>query len=149
VYDIEFENFKSRNPLNPALFGPGGASVPLQDLSGNRTRNTPDWTLQVGAGYEFELSNGGRVSLGASLSSFDKQFFTEFEDSRLSASSYSLVDANIKYTTPSGKISVNVFGKNLIDEFVLSGAFAISTSRTIAGTYLPPRTYGVTVSYNF
>ncbi len=149
AYDIEFDDFKSRNPLNPALFGPGGASVPLQDLSGNRTRNTPDWTLQVGAEYEFELSNGGRVSLGASLSSFDKQFFTEFEDSRLSADSYSLVDANIKYTTPSGKISVNVFGKNLTDEFVLSGAFAISTSRTIAGTYLPPRTYGVTVSYNF
>ena len=44
---------------------------------------------------------------------------------------------------------MNLFARNLTDEFVLAGAFAISTSRTIAGTYLPPRTYGVTVSYSF
>ena len=149
AYDIEFDEFLSRNPLDAALFGPGGASVPPEDLSGNRTRNTPDWTLQLGATYELELSNGGRLALSGSLSATDKQFFTEFEDTRLSASSHTLIDAGIKYTTPSGKISVNVFGKNLTDEFVLSGAFAIATSRTIAGTYLPPRTYGVTVSYAF
>jgi iron complex outermembrane recepter protein len=149
AYNIEFDDFKSRNPLDPALFGPAGASVPLQDLSGNPTRNTPDWTLQLGADYELELSNGGRLGFGASLSATDKQFFTEFKDSRLSQSSYTLFDANIKYTTPSGRISVNLFAKNLTDEMVVSGAFAISTSRTIAGTYLPPRTYGMTVSYTF
>jgi iron complex outermembrane recepter protein len=149
AYDIEFDDFLSRDPLDARLFGPGGAAVPPEDLSGNRTRNTPDWTLQVGARYELELPNGGKLQLGGSLSATDKQFFTEFEDSRLSASSHTLIDANIKYTTPSGRISVNLFGKNLSDEMVLSGAFAIATSRTIAGTYLPPRTYGVTVSYSF
>jgi iron complex outermembrane recepter protein len=149
AYDIEFDDFLSRDPLDARLFGPGGALVPPEDLSGNRTRNTPDWTLQLGARYELELPNGGTLALGGSLSATDKQFFTEFEDSRLSAGSYTLIDANIKYTTPSGKISINLFGKNLTDEMVLSGAFAIATSRTIAGTYLPPRTYGITVSYNF
>lgn len=149
AYDIEFDDFASRDPLDARLFGPGGAAVPPADLSGNRTRNTPDWTLQVGARYELELPNGGKLQLGGSLSATDKQFFTEFEDSRLSASSYTLIDANIKYTTPGGRISVNLFGKNLSDEMVLSGAFAIATSRTIAGTYLPPRTYGVTLSYSF
>ena len=42
---------------------------------------------------------------------------------------------------------MNIWGKNLTDEFVVSGAFAVSTSRTITGTYLPPRQYGVTVGY--
>ena len=149
AYDIEFDDFLSRNPLDPALFGPGGAQVPPLDLSGNPTRYTPDWTLQIGASYELLLANGGTLAFGSGLSATDRQYFTEFKNPRLSQSAYTLIDANVRYTTPSGKISVNFFAKNITDEFVLAGAFAISTSRTIAGTYLPPRTYGVTVSYSF
>lgn len=53
------------------------------------------------------------------------------------------------YTSADDKLTVNFWGKNLTNEKVLSGTFAISTSRTITGTYLPPRQYGVTVGYNF
>jgi iron complex outermembrane recepter protein len=149
LYDIEFDDFQSRNPLDPALFGPGGASVPPLDLSGNPTRNTPDWTLQLGATYELLLPNGGTLALGADLSATDRIYFTEFKNPRLSQSSYTLIDANLRYTTPDGRVSVSLFAKNITDEFVLAGAFAIATSRTIGGTYLPPRTYGVTISYSF
>jgi len=148
-YDIEFDDFLSRDPLNEALFGPSGASVPPADLSGNRPRNTPDWTVNVSATYDYPLANGATLTFGGSLSVMDEQFYTEFENDRLSADKYKIVDARIKYTTPSGRISVSLFGRNLTDEFVVAGAFAISTSRTVAGTYLPPRTYGMSVSYNF
>ena len=43
----EFTNFFSKDPLDPALFGPGGASVPDQDLSGNATRMSPEWSVNL------------------------------------------------------------------------------------------------------
>ena len=44
---------------------------------------------------------------------------------------------------------MNLWGKNLSDEMVVAGIYVISTTRTITGTYLPPRTYGATVGYKF
>ena len=38
---------------------------------------------------------------------------------------------------------------NIVNEAVEAGAFGFSTSRTIGGTLMPPRTYGVTLGYAF
>lgn len=148
-YHIRFDQFLSLNPLNPALFGPGGASLPLQDLSGNRPRNTPDWTADLSATYEIPLSNGGSLALTGAAASRGKQYYTEFNDDVTSQDTYTIYDASLFYTAANGRLTVNVWGKNLSDEMVLSGSYVISTTRTIAGTYLPPRTYGVTAGYKF
>ena len=148
-YDIRFDKFLSQNPINPALFGPGGTSLPLEDLSGNRPRNTPDWTAELSATYEWPLNNGASLAFTGSAASRDKQFYTEFNDEVTSQDSYTLYDANLLYTAPDGKLTVNFWGKNLADEMIVSGIYVTSTARTITGTYLPPRTYGATVGYKF
>ena len=148
-YHIRFDKFLSQNPINPALFGPGGLTLPLEDLSGNRPRNTPDWTAELSATYEWPLSNGGTLALTGAAASRDKQYYTEFNDEITSQDSYTLYDANLLYTAPGEKLTVNLWGKNLSDEMVVSGVYVISTTRTITGTYLPPRAYGFTVGYKF
>lgn len=150
-YDIRFDEFVTTNPLDPIGALQGLAGVPIQtvNLSGNRPRNTPDYSLSGRFTYKRELSNGGLVNAAIGYAYTGNQFFTEFNDRRLSANGYGILDANLKYTFPNKQVSINVWGKNLTDEFVASGAFAISTSRTITGTYLPPRQYGVTVAFNF
>ena len=148
-YRIRFDEFLSQNPINPALFGPGGLTLPLEDLSGNRPRNTPDWSAELSATYEWPLTNGGTLALSGSAASRDKQYYTEFNDEITSQDSYTLYDANLLYTAPGGKLTVNLWGKNLSDEMVVAGVYVISTTRTITGTYLPPRTYGATVGYKF
>ena len=60
-----------------------------------------------------------------------------------------MLDANILYRAPDGHLSVNLWAKNITDELVYAGSFSISTSRAIGGTLMPPRTYGVTVGYDF
>ena len=60
-----------------------------------------------------------------------------------------MVDANLKWRDASDKYSVNLWVKNLFDELVWSGSYAVATSRTIGGTLMPPRTYGVTFGVEF
>lgn len=150
-YDIEYSEFVTTDPLDPlgALQGLAGLPVRTVDLSGNRPRNTPEYTFGVRGTYETDLASGGNIQASAAYNYTGSQFYTEFNDSRLAADSYGILDANLKYTFPNDALSVNLWVRNLTDEFVVSGAFAVSTSRTITGTYLPPRQYGLTVGYTF
>jgi iron complex outermembrane receptor protein len=145
----EFTEFFSKDPLDPALFGPGGASVPDQDLSGNATRMSPKWSVAVHPEYVVDLANGGTISLGSNFAYKSKQYHTEFNDDRLAQDGYIMLDANIMYEDPNGQFSLNAWVKNLTDELVYAGSFSVSTSRAIGGTLMPPRTFGVTAGYAF
>jgi iron complex outermembrane receptor protein len=147
--DSEFTEFFSKDPLDPALFGPGGASVPDQDLSGNATRMSPKWSVTVHPEYEVMLPSGGAVSLGANFAYKSKQYHTEFNDERLAQDGYILLDLNVRYESPDGRFSANAWVQNLTDELIYAGSFSVSTSRAIGGTLMPPRTYGLTLGYNF
>lgn len=150
-YDIEFDEFDTTNPLDPqsALQGLSGQTVDRVNLAGNRPRNTPEYSLGLRGTFGQELGNGGAVDYSVAYAYKGDQYFTEFNDDRMSSDAYGIFDANIKFTFPNDQLTINLWGKNLTDEFVQSGAFAISTSRAITATYLPPRTYGVTVGYDF
>jgi iron complex outermembrane receptor protein len=145
----EFTNFFSKDPLDPALFGPGGASVPDQDLSGNATRMSPRWSVNVFPTYDIDLADGSTLTLASNLAYRSRQFHTEFNDRRLSQGSYALLDANILYRSPSRHYSVNLWVKNITDHLVYAGSFSVSTSRAIGGTLMPPRTFGVTFGFTF
>jgi len=139
--NAEFTEFETDNPLD--------IGVNIQSLAGNSLRQSPEWSGTVRGQYEFNLANGGTISLGADVAYKDEQFFTEFNDDIAGADAYTLFNADIRYTSPSEKITFQVWGKNITDEVVTSGGFVISTGRVIARTLLPPATYGVTVGYNF
>ena len=147
--DSKFTRFFSKDPLNAALFGPGGSSVPDQDLSGNYTRMSPKWSLNLNPELRFDGFSESTFTLGANLAYRSKQFHTEFNDDRLAQDGYAMVDANLKWRDASDKYSVNLWVKNLFDELVWSGSYAVATSRTIGGTLMPPRTYGVTFGVEF
>lgn len=145
----KFTKFFSKNPLNAALFGPGGASLPDEDLSGNATRMSPKWTLNFNPTYTADLSSGASVVFGTNVSYRSKQYHTEFNDDRMAADGYVMVDANVKYRHSDDRTSVNLWVRNLTNELVWAGSYAVATSRTIGGTLMPPRTYGVTLGYEF
>ena len=148
-YDISFDDFTTTNPTDPlgALQGLAGVTVDTVNLSGNRPRNTPEYALGLRTTYTQDLQNGGVINYGLAYAYKGDQYFTEFNDDIMRADAYGILDANLRYELPNSNVSVNLWGKNLSDEFVASGAFAISTSRTITGTYLPPRSFGVTINW--
>ncbi|MBX9896877.1 MAG: TonB-dependent receptor [Qipengyuania sp.] len=145
-----FTNFFAADPLDARLFAPGAvASQLLKDLSGNPTRMSPDWSLNLNPRYEIDLGNTGTVTLASNFAYRSKQFHTEFADPRMAQEAYIMLDGNVRYETADGRWSANAFVKNITDELVWAGSFAVSTSRTIGGTLMPPRTYGVTLGYAF
>jgi iron complex outermembrane recepter protein len=148
--DSEFTAFLAPNPLNPAGYASTSPDTAiLQDLSGNRTRMSPEWSVTVHPTFDLNLNNGGSLTLAANAIYKDKQYHTEFNDDRMASDAYTLIDANILYTSPSDRYTVNLWAKNLTDEFVWAGSYVVSSTRTIGGTLLPPRTYGVTAGVRF
>ncbi|MED5546365.1 MAG: TonB-dependent receptor [Pseudomonadota bacterium] len=145
----KFTDFFSTDPLAPNLFGPGGNQVAPSDLSGNYTRMSPKWVFNFNPTYRIPLDSGANVQLGTNIAYRAKQYHTEFNDDRLAQDGYTMVDANVRYRHSDGKLSVNAWVKNVFDKLVWGGSYAVTTSRTIGGTLMPPRTYGVTVGYEF
>jgi iron complex outermembrane receptor protein len=146
--DSVFTEFLAPNPLDAASYSAAPGQAPLQDLSGNTTRMSPEWSFALHPSYEFALG-GGSLTLNANAVYKGEQFHSEFNDARMASEAYTLIDANILYRSPSERYTVNLWGKNLTDEFVWGGSYAVASTRTIGGTLLPPRTYGMTLSVNF
>jgi iron complex outermembrane receptor protein len=148
--DSKFTSFLAPNPLNAAGYSSTSPdNAILEDLTGNRTRMSPEWSFSVHPTYDLALNNGATLTLAANAIYKGKQFHTEFNDDRLASDAYTLVDANILYTSPGDRYTLNLWGKNLTDEFVWAGSYAVASTRTIGGTLLPPRTYGVTAGVKF
>jgi len=146
--DAEFAEFMSDDPIDLETVDP---NVPddLEDLSGNRPRQSPEWSGKIRGEYDFAMGNGGVITFGADWTFKSEQFFTEFNRENMRQDAYSLVNANIRYTSPSERFTVNVWGRNLTDEFVRSGMFASGGGRVITEALLPPVTGGITVGYDF
>ena len=147
--DSTFTEFFAPNPLDEASYSAAPGQAPLQDLSGNTTRMSPEWSATLRPSYEFSLGNGGTLGLAANAIYKSEQYHSEFNDERMSSGEYTIVDANLLYTSPGERYTVNLWGKNLTDEFVWAGSYAVASTRTIGGTLLPPRTYGLTMSVRF
>ncbi len=60
-----------------------------------------------------------------------------------------MVDASVQFASADEHLRVQLWGKNLTDTDRASSTFALATGRLIGVTYLPPRTYGVSVGYSF
>lgn len=166
--DAKFDDYLTLDPLNPANVATPGAPVydPVtnpdptafgapgggeQQLAGNRVRNTPEWAWNLHGEYNLPVAigDGGRLLLSGDVSRKSRVYFSEYERDIESAAGYTMVDASVQYVSPSESLRVQVWGKNLFDEDVASSTFALATGRLIGVTYLPPRTYGITVGYNF
>ncbi|TKD52072.1 TonB-dependent receptor [Sphingomonas baiyangensis] len=162
--DARFEDYLTLDPLNPAnvaggtpynavtnpdptAFGaPGSGDI---QLAGNRVRNTPEWAFNLHGEYDIPLDTAGQITLMGDVSYRSRIYFSEFEREIESSAPYALVDASINYTTDNRRITAQAWVRNLADIDRASSTFAVATGRLIGVTYLPPRTYGVTLGYRF
>ena len=122
--------------------------MPDVQLAGNPTRNSPDWSANVHAEYDFALASGKLTFMG-DVSYKDDIYFTEFARSLEGQDAYTILDLQVRFLTGDGRWSAELWGKNLTDEEVVSSTFQLATARVIGATYVPPRTYGITVGYQF
>jgi iron complex outermembrane recepter protein len=145
------------NPVVTAFGGPCGASLTSNlgpcniQLAGNPTRNSPDWAYNIRAEWDLPVidESAGTVTLSGDVGGKSDVFFTEFARAREGVDGYALVDLALRYQSADGGLSVQAWVKNAANTFRRSSTFALSTGRIIGVTYLPPRTYGLTLGYKF
>ena len=149
--DATYSDYVTTDPFDTVFFLLGLAPpAPLEQLSGNRLVQAPEWAWTLRGIYDFATPyNGwsGEAVLEASYK--DDVYFTQFNYDALGQESVTTINANLKFTSPDEKWALNLWGKNLTDEDIYTGTFIINGSRTNAGNLAPPRTFGATLSYNF
>lgn len=136
-------------PYAAPLFGPtyGAAPVQLIDAAGNRPQLTSKFSYGIGADYSVDTSIG-EVEATVDYSHRSPFFWDQANGPELRQRAYGLLDARLKLS-PSQHYSVSIWGKNLTDEKY--AAFATSQSGTQGFPYIAaaPRTYGVSLNFDF
>lgn len=127
---------------NYPIYGPPG----IENLSGNQLQYNSKFTNNVLVSYSIPLRLGA-LSLSGEWNWRSKQYFSEYNDPLEEQPAYSLYNAFIRYTGSDSRWYVEAYGKNLSNALIIS-------QQSISGwglnsQYLPPRLYGVTVSYQY
>ena len=135
------------NP-DPTAFGaPGGGNI---QLAGNPTRNSPRWAANAHAAYAITTPTlNGSLTPSVDVSYKGKTYFSEFRRDIESSNAFTMVDASLTYARDGGRITAELFVKNLTDILRPTSTFALATGRLVGATYLPPRTFGATIGYKF
>ncbi|WP_206243523.1 TonB-dependent receptor [Novosphingobium terrae] len=123
---------------------PNGLPVQLvdQNVSGNRTPNSPKFTSSLGGKFTFPTNIG---EFGASLDwAHNSGFFTE-PDNVQRQNSYDLVNAGISWLSPSKMYSARIWGRNLLSQYVITQKQ--SSNFGVVANYQAPLTYGITIGF--
>lgn len=153
--DSELTEFTSINALDPCAGGTPGcnplvsATYIAQDFSGNQLPQAPELTAALGAEYSFTFANNAALIFYAHVNYKDEVFFTPYNSENVQEDSVTTYSANIKYIHPNERFTVNLWGKNLSDEEYWINKAPVSTSFIILGVLDQPRTFGLTLSYQF
>jgi outer membrane receptor protein involved in Fe transport len=150
LMDAEYDTFGVSNPfqLNGGLRS-GDVNNGLLVLDGTIPPWSPDMTLSLGAGHEFNLGDNGTITpylqfyYSAEYNTDDVAIYaSQLQDS------YTKTDLRVTWLSLDETLSVELFVENIEDEEVLART-NIGGNNLVQGSYLHPRNYGVKLRYHF
>lgn len=121
------------------------------DVSDERSMvNAPEWDTFIGLNYLLASGDWGELSLLADMSYRSKTYLEVNSSENLAQGGYTLFNAAIGFESSDGHWRAMLGGKNLSDKEYRSHAFDLSAFPGVElGYYNAPRTYSLSVSYNF
>ncbi len=121
------------------------------NLAGKHLSNAPEFSLRAGSSYDFVMANAATVTLRADVNWQDRVYFTEFNNADATQGPYATINAGLKYTSANGRYSVDVWGRNLTDKYIIANNIITAPlyNSVRVGSLAPPRTFGVTLGANF
>ena len=122
----------------------GGNCLLRGDATGNRLQNSPDFTASMGANLDIP-SAIGKFSLAGNVSYNDGYVGTP--DERVTQGSFVIVNSSLTWRNEDEHMFVRIWGNNLTDAFYRTQIGASNSGDN--GTAGAPRTYGVTVGFDF
>lgn len=117
--------------------------------SGDKALDLPrlsPWSWQAGANYDIPLESG-LVSLRMS---HKHRAAASWNDSNVDPlRSADILDAGVAYSTPDGKWTVTLFGKNLLDDEVATTRFTVAPNLSVFAPLAKGREVGVELQYQY
>ncbi len=122
----------------------------LVNLAGNRLSNAPEFSFRASTDYTIPIGDVS-INLRADVNWQDRVFFTEFNNADATQAAFTTINAGVKYTSANGMWTVDAWGRNLANKFIISNNIITAPlySSIRVGSLAPPRTYGVTLGMNF
>lgn len=153
--DATYDEFETEDPGWPGDAGCGTLVTAPRTISlkGCDLPRSPEFQGALGVTWSRALASGGEFSVRGDYFYRSEQFFTQFNRDLVSQDSYSLLNARVTYAAPESRWSITAYGNNLADEDYFVTVFESGVS--VPGTVVPgaimgaPRTYGVTLDYDF
>tara|TARA_B100001939_G_scaffold347695_1_gene370156 strand:+ start:11288 stop:13579 length:2292 start_codon:yes stop_codon:yes gene_type:complete len=130
-----------------------------EDFSGNRLTRSPEHSFNIAMTYQRDLGDWGVLTLQGDYAYRDEIFFNpdnfRLDDGRILVGdgSRSLLDAYVALEFVQQGLEVKLWGKNLTDELYrvhgIDGRGPFGLTNSAAVVYGLPRSYGVTVTWQF
>ncbi len=164
LLDDEFTEFTTLDPVLQAQFvedllaaglidpadvlqGGGGAlPIPPTDLSGNGLPRAPDLSATASLQYTFDLGSSGSLIARGEVQYTDDIAFDSFE--RFVQPSYSLLHAQLRWTSAEGRVFLAAYGRNLGDEEYRLSQFFVNYTGSLA-VWAPPTEIGLQLGIDF
>lgn len=118
------------------------------DVSGNDLVFAPNGAFSLDATYFVDLADNGSLDLNVTYNWKDEYFTSAANTPKTKQSAIDMVGASASWTSSDDSWVATLWGKNLSDEMQISNRIVDPTAIT-SELYMPPRTYGLTVNYNF
>ena len=120
-----------------------------EDFAGRPFNFTPELTYTLLADYTFPymIANSIEVAVAADYTYTDETNSTLEEDPRFTHLKSRVVGARVRAAPTDGSWTLTLFGRNLTDEIVTISNFNVGD--VITRFVGPPRTFGLTLNYNF
>ncbi|MGH8149859.1 MAG: TonB-dependent receptor [Steroidobacteraceae bacterium] len=151
--DSRFTQFLTQDPLNPVYIPAApqyNPNAPEVNVAGNFTPNSPQWTGELHADYQIPgltLPDEGTLTLGGDVHFQSTTYFSEFDRLIEGQGTYAVGDTRLTYQSGDGHWTAEAWVNNISDALIKDGSYPESGINAVGVTYLPPRTFGITLGY--
>jgi iron complex outermembrane receptor protein len=108
----------------------------------------PDAAFAINVDYAVDLGNSGSLNFNVDYNWKDDYYLDARNIPYTLQEAVGILGARADWTSQDGSWNVSLWGKNLTDEQQLSNQI-VDPTRITSEFYMPPRTYGVTLSKSF
>ena len=116
----------------------------------NELPNAPEWTVNFGIRWSTDVGQLGRLTLRGDYSWRDDMYKDAINTPEVRQSAYGLLYAAAEFVSNDARWVITLFGDNLTDErYIMSGGSNKPDFGLAYATYARPRTWGLSVRYNF
>ena len=123
----------------------GGAVIATGNARGTRLPSWQKFSANLALDYDVPVA-GARVHYNLT-GAYQGDYYLE-PDNYIRQPSYLALNTSLRLTLPGDRVSVTLFGKNLLDRQVITAASATATVVSVVYD-VAPRTYGAAVRYRF